>query len=98
MSKRIVFRASADAEFSEAAEWYEKQRQGLGLEFLDHVQNVLDAIAHDPLRFSIALRDIREALVSRFPYAVYYRVKPDRIVIIAIFQCSRDPAAWQSRN
>jgi hypothetical protein len=49
MSKKIVFRASADAEFSESAEWYEGQRAGLGLEFIDRVQHVIDAVTEDPL-------------------------------------------------
>jgi hypothetical protein len=38
MSTKIVFRQVADDEFTEAAEWYERQQEGLGLEFIDHVQ------------------------------------------------------------
>ena len=98
MTTKIVFRAIADTEVTESAEWYEDQRQGLGFEFIDHVQAVLDRIAEDPLRYPVVLRDIREAIVSKFPFAVYYRVKPDRVVILAVFHCSRDPAVWQSRN
>jgi plasmid stabilization system protein ParE len=42
--------------------------------------------------------DIREALVDRFPYAVYYRVEPAQVVVVAIVHTARDPAIWQSRN
>ncbi|MBI1832656.1 MAG: type II toxin-antitoxin system RelE/ParE family toxin [Planctomycetes bacterium] len=98
MTKKIVFRPAADAEFCESAEWYEAQRPGLGIQFIDHVQQALDKIAEDPLRNPAVLRDIREAVVGKFPFAIYYRVKPDRIVILAVFHCSRDPAIWQGRN
>jgi len=94
----IVFRRAADAEFAESAEWYENQRQGLGLEFIKHVQRVLDNILENPLRYAVVLRDVREGVVSKFPFAVYYRVKPDHIAILAVFHCSRDPAIWQARN
>ena len=98
MTRKLVFRRVADAEFNEAALWYERQRDGLGLDLIEQVQNVIDRIAEDPLRYPIILRDIREAIVSRFPFAVYYHVKTDRIVILAVFHCSRDPSIWQSRN
>jgi plasmid stabilization system protein ParE len=96
--KRFVFRAVADAELPQSAEWYERQQDGLGLRFIDQVQKVLDNILESPERYPVALRDVREAIVSKFPYAVYYRVKSDRVVILAVFHCSRDPAQWQSRN
>ena len=35
MSTKISLRPVADAEFIEAAEWYEDQRDGLGLKFIE---------------------------------------------------------------
>ena len=95
---KLVFRSQADEEFNESAAWYEGQRQGLGLEFIDRVQALLDKILEDPLRYPIVLHDIRECIVSKFPFAIYYRVKKDRIVVLSVIHCSRDPAIWQSRN
>lgn len=98
MSTKIVIRQVADDEFTEAAEWYERQQEGLGLEFIDHVQKVIDRIVENPLQYPIVHRDIREAIVSRFPFSIYYRVKTNRVVIVAVFHCSREPSRWQSRN
>ncbi len=97
MSLPIVFRAIAQAEFDDAIAWYENRAVGLGADFADEVQKVLDTIANQPQRFPIAAGDVREAPVAHFPFCVYYRVKPDRIVVIAVFHSSRDPAIWQSR-
>jgi toxin ParE1/3/4 len=97
MSLPLLFRPAAQDEFAEAASWYEARREGLGSEFVAEVQNVLDAIADDPERYASVVADVREAIVSRFPYCVYYRKRSKRIVIIAVFHSSRDPAIWQSR-
>ena len=98
MTLPLVFRPAAQAEFDAAAVWLAAQRSGLGSDFVAEVQQVLDTIAGQPERYPIVLGDAREAPVSRFPYCVYYRVKPDRVVVIAVFHLSRDPAVWQGRK
>ena len=75
-----------------------EQREGLGENFIEAVQQVIDAIAKDPLRYPIVWNNVREGPLSDFPFAVYYRIKSNRIVIISIFHSSRDPTVWQSRN
>jgi plasmid stabilization system protein ParE len=98
MSLPLVFRGAAQAEFDDGATWYAAQNLGLGADFVDEVQQVLDTITNQPDRYPVASGDVREAPVCKFPYCVYYRAKPDRIVVIAVFHTSRDPAIWQSRR
>jgi plasmid stabilization system protein ParE len=94
----LTFRPAAQKEFNAAAAWYENHRAGLGIEFIDEVQKIVDAIARHPDRYPIASGDVREAPVSRFPYCVYYRAKLQRVVVIAVFHTARDPAIWQART
>ena len=98
MTQPLIFRPAAEAEFDESAAWYEAQQPGLGGEFVAEVQAVLDVIAGQPKRYPVVSGDVREAPVSRFPFCVYDRAKPDRVVVIAVFHTSRDPAVWQSRS
>ena len=98
MNRPLLFRAAAQRELNEAAVWYEKQRPGLGRDFVDRVQKVFDKIADQPDHYPLVSNNVREAPVSRFPYAVYYRVRPQQVVIIAVFHCSRDPAIWKRRS
>jgi plasmid stabilization system protein ParE len=86
-------RREADAGYR----WYEQQRSGLGTDFLDEVERVLAAITANPARYGFADGDVREGPLNRFPYAIYYRVLPDRIRVLAVFHTSRDPSLWQSR-
>jgi plasmid stabilization system protein ParE len=49
MTLRVVFRRAAQAEFLEAAAWYEQQRAGLGEDFLREVESAIDRAAESPL-------------------------------------------------
>ncbi len=98
MSLRLEFRSIAQAEFDQAARWYESQRIGLGQVFVDAVQQVLEIIATHPRHHPLVDGDVRGALVPHFPYSIYHRIKPDRVVIVAVFHASRDPSIWQERK
>jgi len=93
----VAFRPAAESEVRDAALWYEAQRAGLGEDFVAEVRGVIDAIAARPALYPVAGGDVREAALVRFPYCVYYRVKPGRAVVVAVLHTSRDPAVWQSR-
>src|SRR5262249_16078863 len=97
MSLPIVFRRAARAEFDDAADWYEQRRAGQGAAFVAAVQKVLDQIAAQPQLYPVALDDVREAMVSGFPYCVYYRVEAGQILILAVFHTARDPSILQGR-
>jgi plasmid stabilization system protein ParE len=97
MNLPIFFRPAAQEEFEEAARWYETQRAGLGANFIRAVEAVVSTIAQSPERYPVAEGDVRYALVSRFPYSVYYRVRTDRISVLAVFHTSRNPERWQRR-
>jgi hypothetical protein len=77
MNRRIAFRSAARAEFDEASDWYERQRVGLGAEFIAAVQETLDRISAAPEAHSPVFNDTRRALVRRFPYSVLYRAEAD---------------------
>jgi len=98
MNLPFVLRPQAQAEFSDAAIWYEAQRPGLGQEFVYEIEKAFDKIARQPDRYPIVLEDIREAPVLRFPYCVYYRIKSHCLVVTAVFHSARDPAIWQLRG
>ncbi|MGB6063304.1 MAG: type II toxin-antitoxin system RelE/ParE family toxin [Desulfomonilaceae bacterium] len=97
MSVRVVLRPAARAEFDEAFDWYERQRPGLGVDFVAHVQAVFDEITARPEMYAAVLEDIRRATVRRFPYSVFYRIEPQQVVVVAVFHSRRDPTIWRER-
>lgn len=97
MNVVLVFRPEFRDELAEAASWYERQRPGLGDEFLDCVNDSINRICLMPEFYTVVYRDIRRAIVKRFPYAVYYRIASSRVIVTAVFHSRRKPRSWQVR-
>ena len=98
MSRGIIIRPEAEAELAEAYAWYGQQRPSLGDEFLLRLDACLSTIQSNPVLHPIVHRDIRRALLRRFPYGVFYVLGEDRITVLAILHLSRDPTRWMDRS
>jgi plasmid stabilization system protein ParE len=97
MNLAVTFRRAASAEFLSAVARYEAQRPGLGAEFISEIERCIEMAAAQPRMYSVLYKDTRRVTVRRFPYSIYFRVEPGRIVVLAIFHGSRDPVIWQGR-
>jgi len=98
MIRRLVFRQEARLEFDQAGDWYEAERRGLGQEFLDEIDRLLQSIRVSPQSYPLVVEDVHKAVAKRFPYSVYFRQRSDLIVVLAIFHSARNPAHWQRRT
>ena len=94
MALPIAYRRKVGRDLAAAYGWYEDQRIGLGAEFLFAVDTSFNAIQEYPGMFSRVHDDVRRAIVSRFPYAVFYRIEPRQVVVLAVLHMSRDPKLW----
>jgi toxin ParE1/3/4 len=95
--KQVRLRLEAELELLEATVWYETEREGLGFEFDEEVHAALGRVANGPKHFPVIARDIRRAIVDRFPYGVFFVEFDDVISVIGVLHLHRDPATWQSR-
>ena len=87
----VVVRPAAAADVDDAYLWYERQRPGLGEEFLTAVESAKARIDAAPAQFAIIHRDTRRILLQRFPYALYYRIYGDVVLVVACMHGRRDP-------
>jgi plasmid stabilization system protein ParE len=98
---KAILHPDADAELDAAALWYENQSTGLGLQFVDEAYKTLSLIERQPRRFALLgrrqKREMRRAMLSRFPYAVIYHVRDADILIVAIAHGHRRPNYRRSR-
>ena len=95
--RSVEFHLDAQAEFISAAQFYERQTAGLGLEFIATVHNAYNRLPEFPASGTPFGRRIRRLLVPKFPYGLLYRVEPERIYIIAVMHLHRRPGYWRSR-
>lgn len=98
MNYVLEFRPPARKELDEAYNWYESQQSGLGTDFLDCIDETINFICLFPESYTAVYRDIRRAVVKRFPYAVYYRIVSSRVIVTAIFHGKRGSKAWRRRS
>ena len=92
------FHSEAQAEFREAALFYESKRSGLGASFADEVEHAIQLILAHPDAGTPVGRSLRRVLVKRFPYAVIYRREAGEIFILALAHQSRRPGYWRQRK
>jgi toxin ParE1/3/4 len=85
VSGRFLIRRQAEKDIDKAFDWYERQRVGLGREFLREVRIMMDEIIRRPESFPIYYRNARRALVHRFPYKIFFVVEPNLIAVVAVF-------------
>lgn len=94
----VVLGRRAEREADEAARWYEGESEGLGRAFLEVLEQALEQVEENPLQFPAIHLDIRRALMKRFPYGVFFRVRPAETKVIAVIHFARHPSRWQSRR
>lgn len=97
MSFVVHVRRAAELDVAQAQLWYETQRRGLGVEFHSEVSQVIDRLAETPLIYQIVYRDVRRAIVHRFPYLIWYRVLGEEVTIVACTHGRQDPSEVISR-
>ena len=96
--KAVVSVDEAKEDIGNARDWYESKTAGLGEEFRQAIQETVSRIVANPESFRKVRRNIRRAIVHRFPYGVFFIDESSRIVIIAVAHFRRSPRVWQSRR
>jgi plasmid stabilization system protein ParE len=94
LSLAVVYRPKVGRDLAAGFEYYERQGAGLGERFLAAMESAFDAIERYPTMFSSVHGDVRRAIVTGFPYAVFYRVEKQRTVVLTVLHTARDPKLW----
>lgn len=97
MSRRLELTPEAESDLAEAFDYYEGQLAGLGPEFLATVEQQFEWLAQNPMQYQVSHRDVRRAVLRRFPYAVFYLFENEAVIVLAVEHQARDPDHWKQR-
>src|SRR3989442_1004079 len=75
-----------------AAKWYCRERAELGMEFVGEAYVFIEEIFATPLTRRLVYKEYRRGFMRRFPYAVYYRVTQEEVIVSLVFHTARNPA------
>lgn len=94
MNRQLKLRPRALAEIEKARDQYDLV--GHGESFLSELEVVLEATRAMPERFPIVHGSIHRALLRRYPFAVFFRVRGESgdVIVLAVFPQRGDPARW----
>ena len=82
----------------EASLFYEARSEGLGFEFLDGVERLIDLLCKHPKLGQSVGRRFRRAVLQRFPFSLIYSEELTEVVIIAVAHQKRRPNYWRDRD
>jgi toxin ParE1/3/4 len=94
---RPSFRRQSFLEYLAAQRWYERQRTGLGTEFATEVDQALNRACAAPHRYLEVIPNVRRMRVRRFPFLIFYRLRGDKLIVLAVFHSRRNPEIWRGR-
>ena len=87
--------SAALSELRQATLFYEQQKKGLGVRFLDEIDDTIDRILRFPYAWHPVSARSRRCRTHRFPFGLLYQVRPDEILITAVMDLRRDPKRWR---
>jgi len=97
MIRKVIIRSEAKRDLREAKSWYQNISLELKRDFVRRIDDALNLVKERPLAFQIVHRTFRRVLVHRFPYALFYHVGDDHIIVIAVLHQARDPELLEQR-
>jgi hypothetical protein len=79
-------------EILEAFDWYESQREGLGVEFLDELEAFYRSLLRNPSSYGYYDKPVRQGKIERFPYLVVFEIFDELVLVYSVFMTRQDPS------
>ena len=92
---RLSLRQRAELDIDEAYAWYESRQSGLGEIFLRSLDACFARLGREPEIYSVQHGQVRRAPLHRFPYSVFYVIRPEHVDVLAVYHSRRRPRKFQ---
>jgi hypothetical protein len=91
MAYKLEIRPLATIEILEAYDWFELQREGLGVEFLDELDLFYKSLLRNPSSYGYYDKPARQGKIERFPYVVVFEIFDELVVVYSVFMTKQHP-------
>jgi hypothetical protein len=78
-------------------DFYEAREQGIGDHFLACLYSDVESLRIFGGIHRRVYKNLQRSLSKRFPFAIYYTVENDAVIVRAILDCRRNPSWIRSR-
>lgn len=94
---KIRISSTARRDLVDGYRFYEAQVEGIGAYFLNSLYSDIETLSVNAGVHSRHFGRYHRLLARRFPFAVYYRVVNETVLVYAVLDCRRKPAWIRSR-
>ena len=93
MSYTLILTAEAQREETDAYNYYEDIRVGLGEDLLSELNKYYNKISKNPFSFSYigTSKTLRDTKIDKFPYLIVYLVSGKNVTVLSVRNTSRRP-------
>tara|TARA_R110002049_G_scaffold160236_2_gene325321 strand:- start:2640 stop:2936 length:297 start_codon:yes stop_codon:yes gene_type:complete len=97
---KLSFNPRVNRDVADAADWYDTRREGLGDDFYQEVEAMLEQILDNPKGFPFGSNstEIRKASLRRFPFGILYRQSSESIRVLCVRHNKRHPHYGTNRK
>ena len=71
----LTISEAAEDDLRDAFLWYEEQKSGLGGRFEKHMNDCMDDVLKNPLKFQIRYSETHICFLKTFPYGIHFVVR-----------------------
>ncbi len=77
--------------------FYEQQEKGIGSYFLDSLFSDIDSLLLYQSIHPVVFNRYYRLLSKRFPFAIYYNIEYEDIIVYPVLDCRKEPAWIEGR-
>jgi plasmid stabilization system protein ParE len=97
VNPEVEFHPAAEQELLDAEDWYAERSLLAARAFVQEVTVVVESALAAPERWPIHLHGTRRIVFLRFPFSLIYRLREERVQVVAVAHQSRRPDYWKDR-
>lgn len=94
MKYHLIIKSAAELDITGSVKWYDEKQQGLGLRFLNDLDQKLQKVKANPLHYQVRYKTIRMAFLDTFEDAIHYIVEENMVYVLAVLATRDDPKKW----
>jgi plasmid stabilization system protein ParE len=87
----LRFLPEIEQDLMEAYDWYEEKVHGLGEELIRTFYSLSGELDQVAYHYQVVYDGFRRRLLHKFPYAIYFRIEENQVIVFGLFHCARDP-------
>ena len=97
VSRILEIHPAATEEADAATDWYARRSLFAARAFVSELIHAVDQVAEEPERWPFFEDDTRRYVFPKFPFSLIYRIRQEKIQIIAVMHSKRKPGYWKKR-